>query len=379
MRVARNLHRSPEAGHWARDVRTSGPPSEDQWLAVVDARPDAAVTGESTPALHRGFGLAAPGPGVGRHEPFRPPAARNGEPANEPPAVAAPTAPETDEHLLWVTRAVEECGRAFTRLASRLAQVEVRLDALEATPPREPAAPAALAGTEQIEARIDESAAQARRRLDRLEERLRQLDFLPLKVSNLNRAVDQLATSQPRVATPPTPPRVVSEVDELRRELAATQQRLAALDARVSTTSIAVAVQDEVRRYAERVAAEAPAGPLDLEGLYRELDAVAEFVAARAAATAESLERIGPLETAVLDLRRELSRAVAELGAAPADADLESRVRAMEARLRTVESSGKRIDRLYSALHDIVRVAPEERRTTALSAAFAPTPARPPV
>jgi chromosome segregation ATPase len=145
-----------------------------------------------------------------------------------------------------------------------------------------------------------------------------------------------------------------AELQELRHELAATNRRLSELDARLGAHPVAAIVQEEVRRQAERLAAQAPPAAVDVEGVYRELDAVAEFVAARAAVTAEGLERIAPLEVAVLELRRDLRRALGDLAAAQAGRDVEPRLREVEARLHGLEASGRKVDHLYRALEEAV-------------------------
>lgn len=327
------------------------------------------------PALHRALGLGASGQAVvngdaGVVSAPEGPVKLQAEPGSEPPAAAAAVPDAQQSELDWVKRAVEEVSRAFTRLTSRLGTLEARIEILEveratapaAPPPAPEPAPEPVPSpdVDRLAARIEQTAD----RVDVLDGRVRQLDFLPLKVSNVSRAVDQLASAHANPAPPPVTP---AEVDDLRRELAAAQQRLTDLDTRASMKTISATVQTEVRRQADRLAAEIPAGPVDLEGLYRELDAVAEFVAARAAATAESLERVGPLEIAVLDIRRELGRAVADFATAQDADDVEPRLQAIESRLQKLEVAGKRIDRLYTALLDIAHANPEARKTVPLS------------
>lgn len=304
----------------------------------------------TTPSLPRGLGLGDPGLAAGG--PLAPEAVPGDEPGleGEPPAAGeAPTGDDLRREVLWLTRAVEECGRAFTRLTSRLGPLERRLDLLEA---REAPPPPTVTDPEGVQSRLE----QAADRLHELEVRVRQLDFLPLKVSNLHRALDQLSSGPAREAPPPA---TAAEVSELRRELAAARRQLEELDGRLATGALSAAVEAEVRRHADRLAAEIPCGTVDVDGLYRELDAVAEFVAARAAATAESIERIGPLEVAVLELRRELRRAVSDLASSADGVGVDARLLDMDARLRKVESSGKRIDRLYAALVDMAHVNPD--------------------
>ena len=291
--------------------------------------------------------------------------------------VSLPTSPSDQDGLyrgvLWVAWAVEECSRGFTRLSARLGSVERRLDLLAAERARDPAPVFDVdrvdarpqpdedlrADLQQLEATLGEGRLEVRRRIDGLEERLRQLDFVPLKVSNLQRSVDQLSATLRKGAAaesagPQNSPSMDAELQELRHELAATNRRLSELDARLGAHPVAAIVQEEVRRQAERLAAQAPPAAVDVEGVYRELDAVAEFVAARAAVTAEGLERIAPLEVAVLELRRDLRRALGDLAAAQAGRDVEPRLREVEARLHGLEASGRKVDHLYRALEEAV-------------------------
>jgi hypothetical protein len=310
--------------------------------------------------MQQALGLGAPvGAAVAPRSEASPPE-RTGVPGGR--SAELPTSP-TDQDgmyrgLLWVAWAVEECSRAFTRITTQLADVERRLTALESkkeTPPSPVFDVDALPTNDseekfaQLEGRIDETVGNQRRRIDALEERLRQLDFVPLKVSNLQRSLDQLASTG-RPAPPQAPDR---EVAELRRALDATSRRVAELEARTSEASIGAAVEDAVRAHTEHLPAPVPTGPVDVEGVYRELDAVAEFVASRAATTAESLERIGPLEVAVLELRRDVGRVLAELATGHGMHDFESR-------LRTLERSGRKVDRLYSVLEDLVQARESE-------------------
>ncbi len=288
--------------------------------------------------------------------------------------------------LLWVAWAIEECSRAFTRLSSRLTGVERRLERLEAAETQQPASPPAPSGDdsrlERLEARVAESHSQASGRLDALEERLRQLDFLPLKLTNLQRSVDQLGSAQQRAtamgihrAGPVGGPAGPSDrqLHELQRELAAAQRRLAVLEAKtterppaasartpvVDEERLVATVEDVVRRHAERLAAQAPA-PGDLEGVYRELDAVAEFVAARSAAAVEGLERIAPLEAAVLELRRDLVGAVGGTNIACATGCTDGRLDELDDRVRRLELSSRKAGRLFAALATAVQVRQPE-------------------
>jgi hypothetical protein len=178
--------------------------------------------------------------------------------------------------LLWVAFAVDECRRACSRLSSRLGKLESRLDLLENDPRRTVAPePAPTPATAPVAAPEPHD----RGRMDALETRVRQLEHVPLSLANLQRAVDELGSAEPPEpeAAAPTP------------------------------------------------AADEDAGGLELEGVYQELDRVAEFVAARV----ESLER------ALLQ--------AATSPAANGHDDAEHRLRGLEARM-------ERFERLYTAM-----------------------------
>ena len=201
--------------------------------------------------------------------------------------------------LLWVAWAVEECSRAYTRLSSRMGKLESRVDVLEsaprptsrAAPPFptatvDPAPPAPLAV---------ELGKQAKDRIDGIEHRVRQLEYLSLKVANIQRSVDQLEKAPPPPAPAPTPPPAAEPEP--------------------------VIGNDE----AEVVDAE-------LEAVYQELDRIAEFVAAR----------VSPLERAVEQLRH---------GAAShGHDDADRRLAELEARLQ-------RFERMFNAMQAGLHVA----------------------
>ncbi len=194
--------------------------------------------------------------------------------------------------LLWVAWAVEECSRAYTRLSSRVNKLESRIDLLESDPSCSrptpaPATPAPPSG------RLDQEAAE---RVDALETRVRQLEYVPLRLTKLQRTVEQLEKAEPPPA--PTPPPAPGPLP-------------------------AEAASPDTRGEG------AESG--ELEAVYQELDRVAEFVAARAEA----------LDNAVHELRRT---------AASNGHDAERRMRELEARL-------ERFERLYSAMQAGLQLA----------------------
>jgi chromosome segregation ATPase len=191
--------------------------------------------------------------------------------------------------LLWVARAVKECAAALPRLADRLGEVERRVVALAERP-----APAAALG----DRRDPEAAA----RLDAVEQRLQRLDAL----------------AQARAAGPP----VETGLRDLRRDLATADRRLAAMELRLAPLeSLPASVEELVARHVDRLATETLSLPADVEGVYRELDAVAEVMAARQAAASQSVRRIEALEAALAELRGRVAHLVEEHDDDAADRD----------------------------------------------------------
>jgi hypothetical protein len=183
--------------------------------------------------------------------------------------------------LLWVARAVRECAAAIPRLTERVGDVERRVGALA----ERPAPPAPLG---------DGLGRDAAARLDGVEARLARLDGL--------------------VKAPAPGPSVDAQVRDLRRDLGAADRRLAAMELRLAPVeSLPARVEELVVRHVDRLAAETLSLPADVEGVYRELDAVAEVMAARHEAVARGLERIATLEAALGELRERVSRFVDEL------------------------------------------------------------------
>jgi chaperonin cofactor prefoldin len=380
-----SLVRAPQAGEVVFGAADTGVDEGGSDVRIIRSGPPAGVphgppTGPPDEAydqaLHRepangaslnGFAYAGQN---GSAEPVDNGAARPGR------AMSLPASPQDHEGmhqaLLWVAWAVEECSRAYTRVSSRVADVERRLADLEsaqqvagvaaATPP-EPVGSSVDAWLEDLTSKLENHRAEMLSRAEGLDRRLRELDFVPLKLSNVQRDLDKLRSGQlaaskaaAKAATPPPPvvPTPSPDVARLSRQLKETQRRLEALDKRLGGEPLAVVVGEAVRVETERLTGELSNDKADVEGVYRELDSVAEFVAARAASTAESLERIGPLEIAVLELRRDVGRALAEPIAAQGLQEADRRLRDLDARFEALERTGRRVDRLYEALHGVI-------------------------
>lgn len=201
------------------------------------------------------------------------------------------------------------------------AGVEAVSEPPTAAPPAESVAPELRL---LVQSSIDASERRARSRLDAMDERL-------LK-----------ATSQ---------------VAEVRNKMVATEHRLAALEARVTALeALPSVVEDLVTCHVDRLAAQMAGLPADVEGVYRELDAVAEVMSARTAVIGRNLDRLGPLEGAVLELRQEVRRAQEAAEAAQATNGLShaERLEMLERRLETMERPGAHLERLHRALGQII-------------------------
>lgn len=227
-------------------------------------------------ALGLGTGPSPQANGAASHPPNEtapPPAA-----ANEPRPVRLPASPAdhegTYQGLLWAVRALDECGRAFTRLASRIGKVESRLTAIEQQPP------------------VDAQALD--QRLSAVEKLVADAQGLDERVKRLERSARPATSSDRYVAPPRTDPQAAS----LQRDLAAVQVRVAKLEALDRQRPSTAAALDQLEA--------------DVMGVYQELDKVAELVADRLAAVRPA----GP-------------SAVSE--------ELEARLRFLEARLGRAE------------------------------------------
>ncbi len=230
----------------------------------------------------RALGLGAPGDSR--------PAPRTVIPPPGGQAVPLPSSPVDREgmyrSLLWVAWAVEECSRAYSRLSSRVGKLESLVDLLESEPSRSGPVPALAAAAPPAQMAAPAPAPpppppaldlKAVERIDAIEGRIRQLEYVPLRLAHLQRLVDQLEKAPPPAPAPPPPP----------------------------PPEAAPLAPDEQESG-------------ELEAVYQELDRVAEFVAARSDA----------LDKAVHELRR---------AAASNGHDAERRMRELEARLERFE------------------------------------------
>jgi len=203
----------------------------------------------------------------------------------------------------------------------------------------------ALASTRQelMAARGDDGSAGGRidvvRRIDLLDERTAGVDgrigVLGDQVGLLAELVDGLATQ-------------VESSDEV----------VGVLALRVSTGDERVAaLGDHVDALDERMAALAVLTS-DIEGMYRELDRVAELTLSRDGALAQIADRTTPLELAVVDLRQELDRLAGEVVTAQQGAldHVADRVGGVDQRMGPLELL---VDQVAELSHELRRVSDE--------------------
>lgn len=136
-----------------------------------------------------------------------------------------------------------------------------------------------------------------RSRLDDIEARLARLESGADGVPALKRGLVALARSHQ------------AEAERLESVPAAVERQVAQM--------VAQTVKQYVEQHVEVHVDEGSSLPEDVEGIYKELDHVAELVGKRDAAVEASLARIESLERSVERLRRNLERAVRQLTDAP--------------------------------------------------------------
>lgn len=203
------------------------------------------------------LGLGAAPPRLAQAPVAIPPPAEHGDPRAVRLPVAASDQEGIYQGLQWALRALDECGRAFTRVTSRVNKIESRLGAVEG------------------------AIADVGARLRRLEQRA----AAPPPVS--------ASASQP---PPVAPLRLESQMIGVRKDLAAVFTRLAKLEAAPpSPTPSPPPASPPPEPPSRVVALTARVGALeaDIQGVYRELDKVAELVSERFEALAVRLDGIG--------------------------------------------------------------------------------------
>lgn len=293
---------------------------------------------------------AAPAPAVAPPAVAPPP----GEsPAGESPAMAPSGGPDP----------ASEFGRMFGRLLVRMGNVERRLDGLDERLQATPAGGAGPAPGRDPAAEAQEAEREYDRQMltwlaDRVEALTADMADQRRQGDGLRQALDDAVSRAQTVS---------GEIAGLHAQLG---ERALALEARMAQLeSLPSAMESVATDQFHRLAAELPSAPVDIEAVYKELDSVAEVLAARDAAVSQGLKQVGSLEATVSGLCDDFLRLVDELAASrAAEEEAQERLRALEQRLAVLESPEHQVDRLYSALDRARGAAP-----TAADTGGAPT------
>lgn len=302
--------------------------------------------------------------------------------ATPPPAAPAPGAGAPDPS--------SEFGRMFSRLLVRMGAVERRLEVFEgrartAASSGEGAAPVPTPDTKAKEAEREYDRQMLTWLADRVEVMTAQIEeqrrladgrtgvvdgvvdraaTLSVEFARLQAQIDDLVAAsgeQDGAAACPQHQLLAPTVDELRQAATAADHRALAFEARLAQVETLPSVMEHVAtNQFHRLAAELPSAPVDIEGVYKELDSVAEVVAARDAAVARGLDQIGSLDATVSQLHGDFVRIVEALAASQAaEEEVQERLRALDRRLEVLESPEHQVERLYSALDAVRGGAPE--------------------
>ena len=301
-----------------------------------------------------------------------------------------PTSPDDREGvyrgLLWAARAAQELGRVLTALTERVEALEQRLDALPALQESQPATGddgfwgGAIdpGGVTALRNAVTDAAEQAAQQVNRLaaevsgtqqreeerfaltDARLAAVESLSTDVGALEQKLNDLGRAQivfqDALMSHPGLRSAQRSVEQLRGELGAVLNVLGGLDAKVQELQSLPAVMEEVAtRQFERLVSEMLSLPVDIEGLYREMDSIAERVAAREDTAASVAERVGFVAEAVVAMRQDVEcvmESVTEIRDAQAEA--QAWRDGVERRLAALESPGAEVERLYQALARVV-------------------------
>ncbi|HEX2275423.1 MAG TPA: hypothetical protein VHG90_16290 [Acidimicrobiales bacterium] len=290
--------------------------------------------------------------------------------AAEPAAVVAPLAlpvadtTEVHKRIMSVARATERCARVLSGLAERVDALDVKV-AAQGPVAAEPAPdrPELALMSDQI-GRLAAEVAQTHARLN---ERFTATDAVQAELAalasdvggvqeRLDEVVRMQRVQQTGMSSSPVVQSMQRSLTELRGELATVGSRLVGLDARLDELqSLPARMEDVAARQFQRLVPEMLTVPGDLEGVYRELERIAERMAAREEAVAQVLARVAAVEEAVTGLRLDVDRVIGGLAAVrEAEAHTRDWRVAMEHRLAALEAPGSEIERLYLALDRMV-------------------------
>lgn len=221
----------------------------------------------------------------------------------------------------------------FGRLLVRIGNVERRLDGFDERLQAAPAAEAQEAEREYDRQMLTWLADRVEALTADMAEQRRQGDALRQALDN---AVNRAQT-------------LSGEMAGLQAQLG---ERALALEVRMAELeSLPSAMEGVATDQFHRLVAELPSAPVDIEAVYKELDSVAEVLAARDAAVHHGLQQVGSLEATVSGLCDDFVRLVDELAASrAAEEEAQERLRSLEQRLGVLESPEHQVNRLYSAL-----------------------------
>ncbi|HEV3400659.1 MAG TPA: hypothetical protein VG078_02470, partial [Acidimicrobiales bacterium] len=299
----------------------------------------------------------------------------SGAPAPRAAVVVPPLADTTEVHkrIMSVARATERCARVLSGLAERVDVLDEKLSSQGPVAPAEPAAAPDRTELSLMGDQIGRLAVEVAQTHERVTERFAsmealrsELDELTADVGGVQERLDEVTRLQRAqhagMSSSPVVQAMQRALGELSGELATVGSRLVGLDARLDELqSLPVRMEDVAARQFHRMVPEMLTVPGDLDGVYRELERIAERMAEREKVVATLLGRVTAAEEAVTGLRQDLDRVIGGLVAArEADADAGAWRTAMERRLAALEAPGSEIERLYLALDRMVA----ERATT---------------
>jgi predicted nucleic acid-binding Zn-ribbon protein len=255
----------------------------------------------------------------------------------------------------------------LSALAERVDVLDEKLTAQG--PVAVPAAPPALDRSELalMSDQIGRLAAEVAQTHERVSQRFTAMDQLRSELAGLaadvggaQQRLDEVTrmqrVQQSAMSSSPVVQSMQRSLGDLRGELATVGSRLVGLDARVDELqSLPLRMEDVAARQFRRLVPEMLSPPDDLQGLYRELERIAERMAARDEAVTQVVDRMTAVEEAVTGLRLDLDRVIGGLAAAR-ESEVEARDwrQALERRMAALEAPGSEIERLYLALDRMV-------------------------
>lgn len=176
--------------------------------------------------------------------------------------------------------------------------------------------------------------------------RLRSLETLPATVEGLQREVIRLSRESAG-ARESAAARLAERTAPLEEALGEARRQLDDLSTTIAAVSSRLAAAEERLGALESL-------PADVQGVYRELDKVAEVTAGRASELARVVGPTGMLRTEIDGLRAEIARVAQEVGPEGQTESLSSRLAGLESLRADVDALGQEVDRVVqlSATHD---------------------------